>query len=355
MENTTTVMENTTTVMENTKTCGHVLGMVNYGPAYNAPTSAEGVPLLSLQMVADETDSFIEVWRTANPPHVGCSGNLHYAHDGEYLFCAAEIPRSESYRDVTRTTYLAAFELIEQLGYPQIFRMWNFIPDINEDNLDGLEIYRDFCAGRSEAFEQYNAQRPMHMPAATGIGTQGGNIAFYFLACRSAKSVHLENPRQMPAYTYPEKYGPRSPSFARATSILHGAAGSLQLYISGTASIIGHETVHLGDIAKQCDVTLDNISFLIGKDNLMAHGIKIHTDLTLKDVDFIKVYVRNAEHIPIVQRKCHDVFSRNAKIQYFNVDICRSDLLVEIEGIVSIAMTEREAQQDSKLHSYWLG
>lgn len=196
----------------------HVLGRVNYGSAYMGPVQDNtGSPYLSLQMMKNREGGFTEIW-TAGSIEASCSGNLLYAYDDEYLFCTAEIPASDHCRSEAREAYLKAFELIEQLGYPQIFRMWNFIPHINENNPDGLEVYRDFCAGRAEAFERYSKYEHLSMPAATGIGTQGGNITFYFLACKSGLSIHLENPRQIPAYRYPQKYGPRSPSFARATN-----------------------------------------------------------------------------------------------------------------------------------------
>jgi|HigsolmetaAR203D_1030402.scaffolds.fasta_scaffold01098_2 chorismatase len=330
-----------------------VLGMVNFGPVFQKPVLEEGSPFLSLRMTSADEKGFVEQW-TAGPAQASVSGDLVYAHDGEYLFCAAEIPASERCRNLTRETYLAAFELMDELGYPRLFRMWNYIPRINEDNADGLEIYRDFCAGRSEAFELYGRRRHLPMPAATGIGAQGGNIAFFFLSCRSGRVTFLENPRQMPAYTYPRQYGPRSPSFARATCVQHDALGVLNLYISGTASIIGHETVHRSDLMRQCDVTLENISLLIGRDNLIRHGIETPADLTLRDVDFIKVYVRHAEDIPAVRRRCREAFAPHANIQFLNVDICRSDLLVEIEGIITVPLRADGTQDGAGLKPRWL-
>lgn len=308
----------------------NVLGVVYYGSEFESPRNSLGAPLLSLNMAKPGSGELIEVWAGGKTVS-GREGNLHYAHDGEYLFCTAEIPGSEMFGEVTRDTYMAAFELIETLGYPQIFRMWNFIPDINNPNADGLEIYRDFCSGRAEAFERYTSNKKLSMPAATGIGCRGGNLSFYFLACRTGLCLHLENPRQMPAYTYPRQYGPRSPSFARATSLVKPTDGVAQVYVSGTASIVGHETVHIGDIEKQCEVSLENIAILLSKENLASQGLE--GDVSLSELDFIKVYVRREEDIPVVRRICERHFSRHARIEYFNVDICRSSLLVEIEAI----------------------
>ena len=67
--------------------------------------------------------------------------------------------------------------------------------------------------------------------------------SIYFLA--GAHPAHiLGNPRQVNAYDYPSLYGPRSPSFARAS--LYRSDSATQLFISGTASVVGHQSQHKG-------------------------------------------------------------------------------------------------------------
>jgi chorismate lyase / 3-hydroxybenzoate synthase len=224
-------------------------------------------------------------------------------------------------------------ELLEKFGYSSVFRMWNFIGDINRDNAEGLEVYRDFCRGRAEAFEQCRVDFEQ-FPAATGIGSRGGGVAFYLLACRSGGHRHIENPRQVPAYHYPKRYGPRAPRFARATYLPSRAADGVggQIFVSGTASVVGHETAHGGNLVKQCQQALENIELVISPGNLAAHGVSASHGL--RDMRNIKVYVRKFEDIPTVRGICREAFSADANIAYFTVDICRADLLVEIEGIV---------------------
>lgn len=282
-------------------------------------------------MVGAGADPFAEVWYTDRPVRSGSLGNLVYAEDGEYLFCAARVGERGVYRDAVRATYGEAFKLISRLGYATIFRMWNLVGHITRANAEGMENYRDFCIGRAEAFEEWSS-RIGRMPAATGIGSLSGGVDFYFLACREGDVQHLENPRQTPAYKYPTQYGPKSPSFARATYLRpHGRPAGGAVYVSGTASIIGDKTAHPAGIAGQCDVTLGNIEELIGRDNLRRHGID--DGYQLKDLDYVKVYVRDAEHLPIVRATCAGAFPGHANIVYLNVDVCRPDLLVEIEGI----------------------
>ncbi|MDR5759545.1 FkbO/Hyg5 family chorismatase [Caballeronia sp. LZ035] len=301
-----------------------VLGRVVFGAASAAPCLEDGVPTLCLHMVDDTRDSFAEIWRTSGETRCGMENGLVYGHDDAVLFCAGFIPAGEGYTDAAQRAYADAFALVRTLDFPTIFRMWNYIPDINGENPDGLEVYRDFCRGRALAFEAADAGQA-GMPAATGIGTWGEGVGFYFLACRDDDAKHIENSRQMPAYCYPERYGPKPPSFARAT-YRHGA-----LYVSGTASIVGHETLHAGDLLKQWDVATDNVAHLVSAGNLAAHGV---TDgYTLQDLDQIKVYYRRADDLPQVMQLARDTFHPRAEVRFLKVDICRTDLLVEIEGI----------------------
>ena len=307
----------------------NILGAVNYASGAAGPRIGDGFPELDIHMTDDEHEQFAEVWITEEQISHGARDGIGYAHDGEYFFCAGRIPPLPRYTEATRAAYVTMLDLLGEFGYDSVFRMWNFVGDINGDNAEGLEVYRDFCRGRAEAFEQC-AVRFEQFPAATGIGSLGGGIAFYLLACRSGGHVNIENPQQVPAYHYPRRYGPRSPRFARATYV---PCGSGQIYVSGTAAVLGHETVHAGQIVAQCRLALENIGLLIGRRNLAASGIDGGADLT--DLTNIKAYVRHAEHLDIVRELCAEAFSPSADIAFLNVDICRSDLLVEIEGIVA--------------------
>ncbi len=223
-----------------------ILGAVNYTSRAVGPRIGAGFPELDIHMADDENEQFAEVWITEEQTSHGERDGISYAHDGEYFFCAGLIPSLPRYTEATRAAYLTMFGLLTEFGYDSVFRMWNFVEDINGDNGEGLEVYRDFCRGRAEAFEQCAVEFDQ-FPAATGIGSLGGGIAFYLLACRSGGHVNIENPQQVPAYHYPRRYGPRSPRFARAT---HVPCGSGQIYVSGTASVLGHETVHAGQIVQ---------------------------------------------------------------------------------------------------------
>ncbi len=310
----------------------NVLGVIRYCTDPDATASRGPGVELRLPMATDSTAEFAEVWTTTRPVRTGEYQGIHYAHDGEYLLCTCRVAASPRYANITERAYSSVLEVLHDLEYENPFRMWNFIGNINRENADGLEIYRDFCLGRSRAFQRYSLPTGK-LCAATCVGTLGCGIAFYSLSLKSGDCIHLDNPRQVAPYRYPQRYGPRSPSFARATYVRPAgqAKAEPRMYVSGTSSIVGHETVHRGDLESQCLTALGNIRCLIEEDNTARYGLT--HGYGLADLDQIKIYVRHAEHIPLVRNICSKVLSPDAEIAYLNLDMCRSDLLVEIEGV----------------------
>ncbi|MEV0223803.1 FkbO/Hyg5 family chorismatase [Streptomyces sp. NPDC050704] len=324
---------------------GAPLGVVRYTTRGLDPAVRDGVPVLDLPMVHTRDGGFVEVWPARGPVTSGERDGIVYALDGTYMFCAGRIAPAATYTKATRDAYLTALDLLAAAGYGSVFRMWNFIGDINADNAEGMEIYQDFCRGRAEAFESRALDIP-RIPAATGVGSLGGpGIAFYLLAGRPDSTVHtgVENPLQLPAYHYPRRYGPKSPRFARATHVRSTAETGGRIYVSGTAGILGHESVHVGDVEAQCRVTLATMGRLLAPENLAAHGLAAgprsdghdgHDDSAgLGSVRSAKVYVRRHADLPTVRRLCERAFPAAAEVAYLTVDLCREELLVEIEAI----------------------
>jgi chorismatase len=312
-------------------TVRHPLGIIRYTTRGQPPDVVGGSPELGVHIAHGAGDSFTEVWMTGRPVRAGRRGGIAYGHDGEYAFCAGRVAPATRYTAGVRAAYLDAFHVLQKLGYRHVLRMWNFIGRINEPNADGLETYRDFCRGRAEALDD-SPLATDRMPAGTAVGALHEGVDFYLVARRRGGHIAIENARQTAAYRYPERYGPRAPSFARATH-LPDEGGFL---ISGTASIRGDETVHADDIAAQCRTTLANLTVLIDPANLARHGIDGgHLDLTM--LRTIKVYVRRSRDIAVVRRLCAGTFSPAAEVAYLTVDLCRADLLVEIEATIFCA------------------
>jgi chorismate lyase/3-hydroxybenzoate synthase len=306
---------------------GEVLGAVEFGHRPQAPSLDAGHPTVGVASREESQPAVRETWTTTAAVTTGRRDGIVYGHDGTHLFGALQVPRTDRYRAPTRAAYRRLLALLADLGYPHLVRMWNHVADINRPNAEGLEIYRDFCQGRAEGFEDAGPAAADHLPAATGIGARAGGVTVYFVASRTATPVHFENPRQVPAHRYPRRYGPRSPSFARAT--LLPAAGTL--FLSGTASIVGHETVHVGDLEGQCHTTLENIRILLEDVSERSGGA-----VDLDSFRLVKAYVRNAGDVPYVRHRLREVAGPLVPVELFTVDICRGELLVEVEGVLDV-------------------
>lgn len=291
--------------------------------AFNGATAIDGwdARLVHVGLRALGAADRIEVWRSSGPVVCGRHGRIRYAEDGQVLFghlLATEVDET-ALADTVRDAYADILRFVRATAYPHLCRCWNFLPAINR--IDGqLERYRALCIGRHNAMSD-QPDFEAELPAASAIGTQAPGLLLSFIAGR-IKPVQVENPRQVSAFRYPPKHGPRSPSFSRAAWM--DWRGSPQLYLSGTASIVGHETTHADDPPGQIQETLRNIEATLA--NAPAGGSVRDRDASLR------VYIRHAEHYEAVRRA---VGSRwpGASVTYLQGDICRSDLLLEIEGV----------------------
>ena len=255
-----------------------------------------------------------------SPVRAGQWGTITYRESADVLFAGMHIPLppSGACTEAVQAGYAALFELLEHSGKRTMVRIWNYVPRITQTTAHGTEIYRDFNLGRSQAFDT-SGYDTRHMPAATGIGCEGNHIAVAVLASTDA-GVNFENPRQVAAYRYPSVHGPRPPSFARATAWPHDAPQ--WLLVSGTASIIGHQTVHIDDVHQQARLALDNVRLLLD-----ARGA------TLADIDMLTLYVRHARDVAMVAPWVAQQLRADTQLLVTQADICRSDLLVEMEAL----------------------
>ena len=313
----------------------NILGIVRFCRSGEvAPSHAIDAPILSIDTVHHEGDAFSEIWTSTRPVTYRTTGSFRFAFDGQNLFGCTSFGNGagSNLAQITRRTYGALFGHLNQLGYPHLFRMWNYLPRINQEE-GGLERYRAFCLGRSQAFQEAFTSSSTAMPAATGMAKNADSgVDLYFLASAHENVIHLENPRQTPAYQCPAKYGPKPPSFSRASFVPRTVNG-FELYVSGTASVLGSRSMFPDDSRRQCATTLENIELLIGKANLESYGIA-HS-FNLHDMDNLKVYYRRQSDLPAIREMCQKRFSERSQIAYLHVDICRSDLLVEIEGSIT--------------------
>lgn len=210
----------------------------------------------------------------------------------------------------------------------RLFRIWNYVPRINAVEA-GLENYRRFCRGRSLAFEAHFGRTfQPQLPAASAVGVSDGPLAIAFAAGHAA-ARHFENPRQVPAFEYPLDYGPRSPSFSRATLV--EAEGARQLFISGTAAIRGHATVAAEDLNAQLACTVENLEIIA-----QTAGVGPRCGAADGWQRSFKVYLRNrAEFAAARHFLDRHLLQPGDRAIYLLADLCRSDLRVEIEAVLT--------------------
>ena len=306
----------------------HIAGLVYFGESLPCNQQrADRIPVAHLPLTPLNEESRVEVWFGKHPFIYEQEEALQVAFNPHFLFGSVEIWESPDFslESLTCSTYQLILDRISELGYPHLFRVWNNFPEINRTS-QGLERYQQFCIGRHRAFSTQTKKFQTILPAATAIGTPGGPLHIYFLAGKHP-GVHIENPRQISAYEYPERYGPKSPSFARATMVQ--AENSHNLFVAGTASIVGHATQHPGNPSKQTQETLRNIDAVLSHAQEKFQGPKCFAG----SGSLIKVYVRNREHLSDIQEVVTKRFGKSMQILYLQGDICRNDLLVEIEAI----------------------
>jgi len=225
---------------------------------------------------------------------------------------------------VLQMLYTELMGFIEKRGFPHLIRVWNYLGEINEGEGDA-ERYRQFCVGRFAAVSRVRGFQA-RLPAASAIGSSGGGFTLIALASRRS-GLQVENPKQVSAFRYPRAYGMRSPSFSRAT-LLPWADGA-ELLVSGTASIVGHATVHAGDPIAQLQQTASNL------DVLRTHAVHTHLPGTppqsLK-AELYTLYLRDPDELPALRGEIGRLFG-DAPLQVLRGDICRSELLIEVEAI----------------------
>jgi chorismate lyase/3-hydroxybenzoate synthase len=240
---------------------------------------------------------------------------------GLLLGCALE----PALPDLTAQTQRLYQRLLALARGRHLYRIWNYLPRINA-HLAGLENYHAFCRGRSLAFEEtFGPLFKRALPAASAVGGDDHHLAVVF-AAGSAAPRHIENPEQMPAYEYPGEYGPRPPSFARATVVEE--AGRRFAFISGTSAIKGHATVAPGALREQLACTLDNlrlVSQAIGLGDRLGAGKNF--------TRHFKVYLRRAGDLAAVRAALEAALLQSGdRVTYLRTDICRSALNLEIEA-----------------------
>ncbi|MCB1888544.1 MAG: hypothetical protein KDH20_13135 [Rhodocyclaceae bacterium] len=264
------------------------------------------------------------------PVVAGEHGRVRWREAGPLLFGEVRIDEASfgddlpsRLMDATTSAYQDIFATLDARGFDTLARAWNYLPDINRET-HGLERYRQFNAGRQVAFAASGRPLVGNVPAACALGTREGPLSIAFLAARG-DFLPLENPRQVSAYHYPRDYGERSPTFSRA-GILR-LPGRELLFVSGTAAIVGHRSLHPDDVVAQTQETLANLR------SVVAEAVQASPSMpaSLEALDFT-IYLRRAGDLETVCSVITESLGGLPRCVVVEADVCRSDLLVEIEA-----------------------
>ncbi|CBA14672.1 pteridine-dependent deoxygenase [Xanthomonas albilineans] len=269
----------------------------------------------------------LEIWRTDTPVRSGRAGAIAWASDGQLQFAAIEIDERALDLDIEKAAtqaYAQISAFVAGSATPCLLRIWNHLDAITLGSGD-RERYRRFCVGRARGLGDFDANR---LPAATAVGRcdDAPVMQIYWLAAARA-GTPLENPRQVSAYNYPRQYGPQPPSFARA--MLPPVGSDMPLLLSGTASVVGHASMHRGQLLAQLEETFANFDALLG-------AARTHVpDLPAQfgDGTRLKVYVREKADLPLVAAALDARFGERIPRLLLHAVICRDELAVEIDGV----------------------
>lgn len=228
----------------------------------------------------------------------------------------------------------------ESMNFSNIFRQWNYIESIT-GSVECSQRYQIFNDVRSTFYNKADFKNGY--PAATGIGMNTGGIIIDFLASAQDQVWPVKNPEQVDAHKYSGevlgdnkssgKFIKSSPKFERAKAITMDE--NILLFVSGTAAIKGQKSIAQNNAYQQTLVTVDNLKQLTSIKNIIANDIPVDNLSVVEPISF-RIYSKTSADVPKVQAAFESEFGKLRNVQYLIADICRPELLVEIEGTYRI-------------------
>ncbi len=259
-----------------------------------------------------------------------------------FISGAEGLDKSQTIEQQAEQSFILIEEIFAKEGYTfsDIVRQWNYIEDITmlNENTQNYQVFNDV---RTKYYEKN--QLVANYPAATGIGIKTGGIIMDVHAIKPVhelKRVEIANPAQIDAYKYSQNVLEGKPSegfkqkttpkFARAKAVINNQQACI--LVSGTASIEGEITIGLNQVERQTEVTIRNIDRLIKAESIKPHLPNANAQIKFAQT---RVYIKNPHDVAKVRTICEQYFTSGDTI-YIESDICRNDLLVEIECIATL-------------------
>jgi enamine deaminase RidA (YjgF/YER057c/UK114 family) len=216
--------------------------------------------------------------------------------------------------DQTKATLESIEAALATIGmdFSNVVRTWFYIDEI-------LSWYDEFNMVRNKLFEERGVFEGV-VPASTGVGVAnpaGAAVVAEVFAVK-AKNSHnvgisaVASPLQCPAVDYKS-------SFSRAVEVT--LPDHRRLYISGTASIDPDGvTAHVADVEKQIALTMEIVAAILES-----------RKMGWEDTSRAIAYFKDIENSPLLDKYCRENRLPHMPIAVAHGDICRDELLFEIE------------------------
>lgn len=284
----------------------------------------------------------LDVYTLDEEVHIGELDDVCYGvmdGDGYSVLFVEGIPSSDfsfSVSDQSDEVFGRLDSVLAQHGLTagDIVRQWNYIGEITGFR-GNRQNYQEFNDARSRYYGKVSWENGY--PAATGIGTDSDGIIVSVIACKNESGgiFSINNPLQIAAHAYSKNVlvddnqgaVKSTPKFERA-KLFATDAGAF-CFVSGTAAIRGEESVNADSAGEQTLRTIENINYLVSKENRAAYGCEAF-DLKFSN---LVVYVKKVEDYQQVRNVVEDAYPGIPAV-YTVADVCRSELLVEIEGLL---------------------
>ncbi|MCO6437618.1 MAG: hypothetical protein J5J06_11060 [Phycisphaerae bacterium] len=272
--------------------------------------------------------------------------------DGQSLLAKARVLNSRSlpalaFQRAAVEAYKAMHDVLRhgrRMWYP--IRFWNALPGIHDALSEEMDRYLVFNAGRHAVYSNwYNGGSSFasSIATATAVGSAGTDLVVHVLAT-SVPGRPVENPRQIPSYKYSSRYGPFPPCFARAMVAPRGFGETPTLLVGGTSSVRGESSLHEFDARRQTLETIENLAAVLGEALRMQGrsdtvGRVVDVSSALRRFDSVRIYHSRPSDLDVIL----DTISPHLdhldpeQIEVVRADICRAELVVEIEGTASLA------------------
>ena len=283
---------------------------------YLNKTLSIGTPILNKKKL-------YEIWEVDDCVKSKNVNGINISKSKNYIFGYTVLEKSGSYEELKSKisgVYENFFKLSKE-NKMQIVKIWHYLPQLLKKHSNGKTNYSLLCEARENIYRQY--YNDIEFPAATAIGIEGNKILIYFLASLCKTYDAIENERQVSAYNYPQNIFLEKPMFSRAIKFSSQGYTDKKIVISGTASIRGYKSMHEMEVIKQLDESIKNYKMFIEPDKNISNVSRVYLSKSqlFKYAEIIKILNKN--------------FSEN-KYTLMQGELCRKELLVEIEGIANV-------------------